>query len=242
MEAFFVVLATAATLLVVAVGWFTIRLFRSPFPVKVAFWWLVNELYCRWWFRLKHDEFCPIPAEGPVVVVANHTCAIDPLLLIASIPHRKLGFLIAEEYSNVPVFGFLTRMMECIPVKRDGEDIAGTKAALRHLKGGKPLGIFIEGRIAKPGEKIEPKDGAAMLALRTGAVVVPAYISGTTYDDGVAVSFLHRHHAHVRFGPPLNLGEFRHGRIEKEDLGLATTAMMQAILALAPPPLSSPVR
>ncbi|MBP7936728.1 MAG: MFS transporter [Phycisphaerae bacterium] len=229
-----ILVAVALVVLATAIGSLTVRLRASPFHPKVAFWWNLNEFYCKWWFRLRRMGRCTVPAEGPVIVIANHTASNDPLLLIASVSHRVLGFVIAEEYHNIPLFGRLTHMIECVPVKRNGEDIAGTKAALRHLKAGKPLGVFIEGRIVRPGEQVAPKEGAALFALRTGATVVPAFISGTRYDKGVAMAFVRRHHARVRFGKPIDLSPWQTAKPDKETLAALSTRFMQAIQELKP--------
>ena len=215
-----------------AAGSLVIRLRSSAFGPGLAFWWNLNEFYCKWWFRLKREGICTVPADGPVILVANHTCAVDPLLLIASTPHRKLGFLIAEEYTRLPIGGRLTAMVGCVPIKRDGQDVAGTKVALRHLKAGKPLGIYPEARIPAPGEKIEPIEGAAMLALRTNAVGVPAHISGTRYTSSVVAAFFRRHYARVRFGKPIDLSKYRGARPDKEAVGQVARLLMQEIHAL----------
>lgn len=176
-------------------------------PLHVRFWWNLNRLYCRVWFGMRIKTPVTVPREGPVVLVANHTSSIDPVLLIACVRCRPLGFMIAREFYNLPAFGRLIKMMECIPVNRDGQDTAATRAAMRHLKDGKLLGIFIEGRIAKPGEEIEPKEGAALLALRTGALVVPAHVSGTYYSDDVAPAFFRPQRTRIRFGEPIDLSK-----------------------------------
>lgn len=201
-------LGVTLTAAVAGIASMRIRLGNGKYPPHKVFWWNMVDFYCRWWFHLRREGLCTVPSEGPVILVINHTCAVDPLLLIAASRRRLLAFMIAEEYYRVPLFGRLVRMVECIPVRRDGQDVAGTKAALRHLKAGKPLGIFIEGRIGKPGEQIGPKDGAAMLALHTRAKVIPAHISGTRYDDSVWKSFFRRHRAVVRFGQPIDLSRY----------------------------------
>ncbi len=230
-----ILLAVAVIVLATGIGSLIIRLKDTPFQPIVRFLMNLNEFYCKWWFRLKREGICTIPPEGPVIVVANHTCAVDPLLIIASCPNRPLGFMIAEEYAHVPIGRHIIKLMECIPVKRDQIDTGATKAALRHLKSGKPLGIFIEGRIAKPGETVEPKDGAALLALRTRAKVVPVHISGTIYDDNVAKSFARRHRARVRFGKPMDLSAYGE-KVDKETLSSVSRMMMERIHALAPQP------
>ena len=203
------------------------------FRPAVRFWWNLVELYCRWWQRLRREGPCTIPPQGPVILVANHTCGVDPLLLVASIPHRVPAFLIGEEFYDIPLARHVVRMIECIPVKRDGQDAAGVKAALRHLKQGKLLGIFIEGRIPEPDEVLPAKDGAAMLALRSGALVVPAHISGTGWHRTLTGSFLRRHHAVVRFGQPVNLRELAGRKADKEMLGGISALLLQRIRDLA---------
>lgn len=220
------------TLLALTAGLLFVRVWTSPLRPTVAFWWHVTWFYCKVWFRFRREGPCTVPRDGPVIIVANHTSSIDPLLLITATPHRVPAFLIAQEYSAVPVFGGLTRMLECIPVRRDGTDVAGTKAALRHLKAGKALGIFIEGRIARPGEVLPPKDGAALLALRTRAVVVPAHISGTVYDDHVGRSFFRRHRARVRFGEPLDLTAWRSPQTDASSLAEVSTLLLDRIREL----------
>lgn len=126
-------------------------------------------------------------------------------MLYATCPLRLMGFMIAREYSNLPVVWRLIAAVGCIPVNRSGVDTAATKAAIRRLRDGGMLGIFIEGRIPNPGEPPSPKDGVALLALQTGAVVVPAYISGLRYYRDAASSFFARHDVRVRYGPPVDL-------------------------------------
>lgn len=227
-----ILLAVAVVVLTTGILSLVWHLRRSTLEWRVAFWWKINELYCRFWFRLERDGICTVPAEGPVIVVANHTCAIDPLLLIASTPHRVIAFLIAEEFADVPVGGRLTRMIGCIPVKRDGQDSGATRAALRHLKAGNALGIFIEGRIAQPGQMLDPKDGAAMLALHSNAIVVPAYISGTRYDPSVPKTFFKRHHARVRYGQPIDPSRYYTPRADRENVRRMSDRFIQHIRAL----------
>jgi len=207
----------------------SIRLRSGRMGPKINFWWNFNEFYCKWWFRLKREGICTVPADGPVIVVSNHTCSIDPLLLVASIPNRILGFLVAHEYLRIPIGEIFIRMIDCIPVKRSNEDTAATRAALRHLKAGKALGIFIEGKIAKPGETVEPKEGAVMLALHTEALIVPAHISGTIYDKKISRSFIRRHRARVRFGKPIDLRKYWIDKLDKKELTKLSNMLMQKI-------------
>jgi 1-acyl-sn-glycerol-3-phosphate acyltransferase len=205
------------------------RRFPDDHPA-FAMLWQLNRMWTVFWYRLRRVGPCTVPPDGPVILTANHGSTADPLMLYATCTTRSMGFLIAREFAHLPFLRVFTELVRCIPVRRDGHDTAATKAAIRRLRDGGMLGIFIEGRVPAPGESEPPKEGVAMLALRTGAIVVPAHISGQVYRDGVARGFFARHRARVRYGQPVDLSEFRgHDRIT---LSQATAKIDAAIGAL----------
>lgn len=208
-----------------------VRLTAEHRPPALGFFQNLNEVFCKFWYRLQRKGPCTVPRSGPVIVVAHHTCSADPLMITAACRHRVLSFLIAEEYSRIPIASWFVRLIHCVPVKRDAADAAGVKAALRRLRDGDALGIFIEGRIPPPGEQAEPKEGAAMLALKTGAAVIPVSLSGNKYQDGIIAGFFARHDTTVRFGPPVDLSGVGDGRA-REHLHEATSRIVEAIRRL----------
>lgn len=209
-----------------------LRLRESDLNFEMSIYRNLNRFYCAWWFRLKRIGPCTVPPTGPVIVASNHTSSIDPLLLNAAMPRRFVGFLIARRYYNIPVFGRFIRMVGCVPVERTGRDLPALRAALRCLKGGGVLGVFPEGTIPRPGQKLPPKPGAALLALRSDAALVPVHISGTRYSDSVVLPFFMRHRARVRFGRPIDLGPYRsrpHDRRTVEELTAELWARIEAL-------------
>ncbi|MEK6799130.1 MAG: MFS transporter [Planctomycetota bacterium] len=229
-----ILLGVALLALSAAVLTFVIRLRRGRLAPLLELVEHLNEFVARLVWGLRRVGRCGVPRTGPVIVTANHRSSPDPLLICAAAPYRSISFLIAAEYATWPVIRWLVRLVECIPVRRGTRDTSSTKAALRHLAEGKAMGVFIEGGIIPPGRPRTPKDGVALLALRSGAPVVPAYISGTKYRDGVVAGLLARHRARVRFGPPVDLGEFRRAEPSRANTRAATRRIYEAILALAP--------
>ncbi|MDI3521832.1 MAG: 1-acyl-sn-glycerol-3-phosphate acyltransferase [Bacillota bacterium] len=134
-----------------------------------------------------------VPADGPLIVVANHVSYLDPPVLGVAFP-RRVYFMAKEELFRIPAFGWLLRGLGAFPVKRGVPDRRVIKRALAVLAAGEVLGIFPEGTRSKTGELGEAEEGAALLALRTGARLVPAGIRGTRGRGPVRVVF----------GPPVD--------------------------------------
>jgi len=218
------------------------RLSLSPTPPLLTLILDLNALLAAVWYRCRRLGPCSVPPGGPVIVVANHTSTADPLILCAACRYRTVSFLIAREYADLGIWGWFVRLVDCVPVDREANDLRATRQALRHLREGKVLGIFLEGRIPAPGEELPPKQGAALLALRSGAPVVPAGIAGTVYREGIAPGFLARHRARIRFGPAVDLRDLA-GRTDREAVAIATDRIQQAIhglLAQTPERASGP--
>jgi 1-acyl-sn-glycerol-3-phosphate acyltransferase len=164
--------------------------------------------YCVIWHRLRIDRRAPLPEHGPAILICNHTCGIDHVLLQAA-SDRILGFMVAREYYDYPLLTPWCRLVGCIPVNRDGRDFTATRAALRVLKDGRVLPIFPEGHITpESGRRIdEIKPGTSYLALHTGAPVIPAYLCGTPETDSIVKALVTPSHSRVIFGEPIDLSD-----------------------------------
>lgn len=226
----------AVSLMLVVTGLITtyIRLRRGPFGVVLSFWKNLNDFVCRLLPRARREGICTIPRHGAAIVVANHNSTLDPFVLTSTSPNRIPGFMIAVEFTKIPFFASLVRAIECIPVTRSGQDTGSVKSALRHLQDGKLLGLFPQGGVRDPNEAIKVRDGVGMLALRSGAPVIPAYVSGIRYSDSTIKPFLQRHKAVVRYGEPVDLSEFKGREKDRDAYKQASEKIMNAIMVLKP--------
>jgi 1-acyl-sn-glycerol-3-phosphate acyltransferase len=175
--------------------------------LRVMHWIMIA--YCALWYRLKTNGWAPLPATGPALLIANHTCGIDHLVLQSGC-RRVLGFIIAREYYDWKTIHWFCTRVRCIPVNRDGRDLQAIRAALRALGEGRVVPIFPEGRITpSAGRELgEMLPGAAYLALRARVPVYPAYIHGTPETDQIGPSLRTAARAFVTFGPPIDLSDF----------------------------------
>jgi 1-acyl-sn-glycerol-3-phosphate acyltransferase len=154
-------------------------------------------------FRLEMINPGLVPATGPVLIVSNHVSVLDPPLVGGSAP-RPLFFMAKEELFRIPLFGRLIRGLNARPVRRDGSDMRALKAALGLLQEGRAILVFPEGTRGEEGRPLrEGKPGVGMLAVLSGAPVVPVYVSGsgTALPRGRALPRPTK--VRVTFGPPL---------------------------------------
>ncbi len=142
---------------------------------------LVVRAYCRVVHRLEVSgapEIRQNTDPGPLVVVANHTAGIDPLL-IQSECRFFIRWMMADDMM-VESMADLWRWADIVPVRRQSSDSASLRIALRHLRAGGVLGLFPEGGITRPPHRIGPfLPGVGMLVAKTRARVLLIWISGT---------------------------------------------------------------
>ncbi|HYM70685.1 MAG TPA: lysophospholipid acyltransferase family protein [bacterium] len=121
-----------------------------------------------------------IPARGPAVVVANHVSWLDPIILPLVMP-RKPAVLAMAELWRMPGVSLVMRAYGplAIPIRRGTVDTTALRRALAALRNGRLLIIFPEGGISPDGRLRPFQRGAALLAARAGAPLVPVAIVGT---------------------------------------------------------------
>lgn len=194
----------------------------------------VMSLYARLWHGWSRPGPAPLPATGPVIVIANHQSHADAALLLASCG-RPLCFLQARERYEVflrPLF----HLSGCIPVSRGRPDFSALRAALECLKGGGVLCLFPEGEIspAGPGRIAGGKPGVALLALRSRAPVFPVQIVGGPQSRSLAASWLRpTRGVRVLFGPAVDLSDYYGRPLTHRLLAEVTARLMRGMIDLA---------
>ena len=175
-----------------------------------------------------------LPPQGPCIMVSDHRSGVDSVIL-SVLTRRRVRFLVAREYYEMPVLHRMFRALRCIPVKRDGADFGGTKQALRALRAGEVIGIFPQGGIRRQGEPFEGKAGVALLALRGRAAVVPIHIEGSPNLDSVFGAVFTPSRTVIHVGPPLSFEKSSSGtsgKTSRAELERVTEAIFDAIGSL----------
>lgn len=155
----------------------------------------------RRWLRLTVEGAQHVPADGPVLLAANHRSVLDHVLLALAAP-RPLRFLGKQELAS-GVSGWWNRLTGMVPIERGAGDLAALRRVVEHLDAGEAFGIFPEGTRAPTAHVYRFRSGLARLAAWSGAPVVPVGILGSGRVLGVDGLRPPPHALRVRFGVPL---------------------------------------
>ena len=150
-----------------------------------------------------------IPAEGAVILAANHASNADPPLM-ASLIERPVSYMAKIELFENPIFGGIIRRCHAFQV----------------LKEKRILGLCPEGTRSKTGELKKPEAGVALIAAMTGAPIVPVAILNThrIFANGGKIPALR-----VMYGAPIS---FQGDRKSKESLDAFSNEIMARIAAM----------
>lgn len=165
-----------------------------------------NRLYSRTFHRVRVLSPCPLPREGPAIVICNHISSADPFLVQGTC-HRVIRWMMAKEYFDQPVARTLCGKLGFIPVVRGGRDPSSLKAALRTLHAGNVLGIFPEGRISPTDELLPFQSGLGLIAARTGVPVYPVIVERVPRNLSLLGALVIPHEAKILYGTPVQLSE-----------------------------------
>jgi 1-acyl-sn-glycerol-3-phosphate acyltransferase len=181
-----------------------------------------------------------VPAEGPVILAANHLSFCDSIFLPLASP-RMAHFMAKDEYFIGK--GVKGRLMAAfftgvgaVPVDRSGGRAAqaAIDTGLGVLREGKVFSLYPEGTRSPDGRLYRGRTGVARLALSSGAVVVPVGLVGT---DRVQANGSMRWRLgarpEVRFGAPLDFSRYEGMETDRYVLRAVTDQVITEILKLS---------
>ena len=192
--------------------------------IEGAVFWLIYVLvrigFCIWHpiYRVIGRE--NVPKTGKLVICSNHSGMADPFWVILSLNIRHIPRIMAKKESlSYPVVGKILSKLNVIPVDRGIADVHAIKESLRALREDQQLLIFPEGTRIRNRADSNPKAGAVMLAAKSGAPILPVYMSMRRYPLQPVKCVI---------GKPYML-EFAGKRPTEDELNQATQDLMQKI-------------
>jgi 1-acyl-sn-glycerol-3-phosphate acyltransferase len=125
-------------------------------------------------FRMRVGGRDNIPAEGPLVVVANHESFLDGFVVGVVLKKRHATFLAAPWLYSRPLVSGFVRRIGAMPAYGEGNEVAALRESIRILQRGGTVALFPQGGIARSGIS----GGAVFIAIKAQAPLVPMRITG----------------------------------------------------------------
>lgn len=172
------------------------------------------------------------PKTGPLLIVINHIGDADAVAVVSQLtaPPDALGKI---ELYDVPILGKMMHWYGVIWLHRGRADIKAIRSALDGLAENRIIIIAPEGRYSLTGALEEGSNGAAFLAYKSGAPVLPITVTGTENENVYGhMKKLKRAKVHVKVGQMLKLNEQVEDR--QEAVAQGTRQIMAALASLLP--------
>jgi 1-acyl-sn-glycerol-3-phosphate acyltransferase len=142
-----------------------------------------------------------IPRQGPVIFAANHTTGLDPLLI--QTPYTRMITWVMLTTYQFRFLGFIWGIIRPIALPPHGSELTQIREILRRLQAGEAVGLFPEGGLQRDRRELQSfAPGIAMIAVRSGAPIVPVWIDGTPRKRNMIWHFLCPSHSTIVFGRP----------------------------------------
>ena len=143
-----------------------------------------------------------VPASGPVILAPVHRSYMD-FFVVSEVTRRKIFYMAKDSCGRSPRFGSFLESIGAFPVHREGADRLALDRAQDVLERGEVLILFPEGT-RRTGPVVEDlHEGAAFLAARTGAPIVPIGIGGSAAAMPKGSKMVRPVKIHVVVGDPL---------------------------------------
>jgi 1-acyl-sn-glycerol-3-phosphate acyltransferase len=173
-----------------------------------------------------------VPQEGGVIIALNHLSYVDTPVLFVNPVRRDVTALVTTKYKERPFVRWFTDTAQGIWINRDIADFTAVRTAARALADGRALGVAPEGTRSKTAQLQIGKPGTIMLAMKSGAPIVPVGLSGTESAFS-ELKKLRKPEITVRFGEPFRIPDFGPGERSSE-LKRWTEILMKRIADLLP--------
>lgn len=182
--------------------------------------------------RIDAPNIDSVPQQGPLIVISNHTGQLEVAVFFGQLSTRPItGWAKMEAWDNA-FLNWLFNLWGLIPVRRGEGDISALKKAVKALNEGYIFGIAPEGTRNKTGRLKRAHPGAVMLAIQSGAPILPiAHWGGESFLKNIPR--FKRTDFHIRVGKPFKL-DLNGERTTREVRQQIVDEMMLRIAELIP--------
>lgn len=152
-------------------------------------------------FGLKIERKSNVDFKENYIFACNHKSYADPPF-VGSTLHREVYFMAKSALFRNPLFAWLIRTFNALPLRRGVFDRDAMNRVVNLLAEGASLMIFPEGSRVRADRLGKARSGVGYLAVQSGTAVVPVYVSGT---EQLGRCLLRRRRLYVVIGKPIRL-------------------------------------
>ena len=154
--------------------------------------------------QIDKEDLKNVPLNGPLILAVNHIGSLEVPLLVAYLqPRQMIGLAKIETWDN-KFMGWIFDLWNSIPIRRGELDLEAYRKCINTLTDGNILAIAPEGTRSYNGILARGFPGIAMIALRSGAPILPlAHWGGEDFSDNI--KRIKRTGFHIRVGKPFSL-------------------------------------
>jgi 1-acyl-sn-glycerol-3-phosphate acyltransferase len=138
------------------------------------------HLFLLSFYSLRYFHRHRVPADGPLIIVANHESFWDPPIVGCAIG-RQVSYMARKTLFDHKVLAWLMDRVGAFPVDQKGTGLDGLRTALQKLSEGNGVIVFPEGSRTRDGKMHDFMPGIALLIRRSKAAVLPVGLAGA-YD------------------------------------------------------------
>ena len=186
-------------------------------------WWLCSRP--KTYYEDKRAQSTKI--KGKAIVVSNHRSVFDVAMVMFLFWRRTMRCLVAEiMYQKNALMTAFLKSIGCIKIDRENYDFSFIQKSCDILKKGGVIEIYPESRLPKKGEEtpLPFKPSAVLLALQSGAPIVPVYTNGAYFS---------KKRARMIVGKPIDMAALYDDTLdEKENLQNLTEYLRNRIIEL----------
>jgi len=173
-----------------------------------------------------------VPLDGPMILLSNHLQLFEAPIIFSLLPVRST-VMAAEKWEHHLLLGPLFRSLNAVFINRGAADRKAIRKVQALLEQGAIVAIAPEGTRSKTGGLQEGKGGAALLASKTGATLVPIVAWG--HEKWLKeLRRFRRAKVMVRFGDPFTLPPLQKGN-RSQQVAEMTQELMLHLARLLPP-------
>lgn len=194
---------------------------------------VVSYFVCKLYFRTTAKGLENIPRTGPAIIASNHASYLDPFLVAALIP-RQANFMARNDLWNKRILAWWIPRLHGFPIRRTILDREAIQTALDILAQEQILILYPEGTRTMTGKLLPVLPGIGILAYRSKAPVIPAYIVGSFAVMSRNEKFPKPKKVTVYNGAPISLQAELNAPEQKETYQKIAAKIMDGIRALFP--------